>query len=123
MALVRTRAGINKTSSPAPADTYLQQNYFPNISDAALLEIRRERGIELMCEGLRFDDIRRWKAGQLMNMPYNGVYVHQMNTSYAMNGDGVLNVSFVTAAPASGAVPGIYYYTNNGTLVKLTHGA
>src|SRR5258708_967779 len=123
IALLRTRAGLTNTSYPATADTYLQQNYFPNISDAALLEIRRERSIELMCEGLRFDDIRRWKTGQLMNMPYNGVYVPQMNTPYAMNGDGVLNVSFVTAAPASGAIPGGYYYTINGTFVKLTQGA
>src|SRR5258708_28473254 len=73
-----------------------------------------------MCEGLGFDDIRRCKTGQLMNMPYNGVYVPQMNTPYAMNGDGVLNVSFVTAAPASGAIPGVYYYTITGTFVKLT---
>jgi hypothetical protein len=120
--LLRTRAGITNTTYPATADVYLQQNYFPTISDAALLEIRRERGVELMCEGLRFDDIRRWKTGNSMNMPYNGVYVPQLNTPYAMNGDGILNVSFVTATPTSGAIPGVYYYLINGTFVKLTQG-
>lgn len=30
-------------------------------------EVRRERRIELSAEGFRFDDIRRWKAGKLLN--------------------------------------------------------
>jgi hypothetical protein len=30
-------------------------------------EIRRERRIELACEGFRWNDIRRWKAGKLLN--------------------------------------------------------
>lgn len=31
-----------------------------------LNEIRRERRVELACEGLRWDDLRRWKAGKLL---------------------------------------------------------
>ena len=34
-----------------------------------LYEIRRERAIELAFEGLRWDDIRRWKAGALIENP------------------------------------------------------
>ena len=30
-------------------------------------EIRRERRVELACEGFRFNDLRRWKAGKLVN--------------------------------------------------------
>jgi hypothetical protein len=30
-------------------------------------EIRRERRIELAAEGFRFDDLRRWKAGKLLD--------------------------------------------------------
>lgn len=39
-----------------------------------LQEIRRERRVELVGEGLRFDDLRRWKAGHLLNnvMTYVG---------------------------------------------------
>lgn len=118
---LRARAGIANTAYPATADPYLQTTYFPNISDPALLEIRRERGVEMVCEGLRFDDIRRWKAGNLMTMPYLGVYVPQMNSPYAMNGDGVLNVSFVTAVP-SNPVKGVSYYLINGSFVSLTNG-
>ncbi|MBV8255237.1 MAG: RagB/SusD family nutrient uptake outer membrane protein [Chitinophaga sp.] len=121
IALLRARAGITNISYPATADTYLATTYFPNISDPALLEIRRERGIEFACEGYRFDDIRRWKAGYLMSMPYLGVYVPAMNTSYAMNGDGVLNVSFVSAVP-SNPVKGVFYYVIAGNSVMLTNG-
>jgi hypothetical protein len=119
--LLRARAGITNTVYPTSADPYLQHTYYPNITDAALLEIRRERGVELFGEGLRFDDIRRWKAGYLMTLPYLGVYVPQMNTPYAMNGDGVLNVSFVTATP-SNPLKGVTYYIINGTVVSLTNG-
>jgi hypothetical protein len=119
--LLRARAGIANTAYPSTADAYLKNTYFPNITDAALLEIRRERGVELVCEGLRFDDIRRWKAGTLMSLPYLGVYVPRMNTPYAMNGDGVLNVSFVTAAP-SNPIPGVIYYLITGSFVNLTNG-
>jgi len=118
---LRTRAGITSTVYPTTADPYLVNTYFPNISDPALLEIRRERGVELVCEGLRFDDIRRWKAGNLMSLPYLGVYVPAMNTPYAMNGDGVLNVSFVSAAP-SNPVKGVSYYLIAGSFVNLTNG-
>jgi starch-binding outer membrane protein, SusD/RagB family len=122
IAPLRARAGITGTAYPTTADAYLQSKYYPNISDAALLEIRRERGVELFCEGLRFDDLRRWKAGNLISLPYDGVYVPQLNTPYAMNGDGVLDVSFVTAAPTSGVIPGVAYYVVNGTTATLTQG-
>jgi len=121
IAPIRLRAGITNAAYPTTADPYLISTYFPNISDPALLEIRRERGVELFDEGLRFDDIKRWKAGQLMTMPYLGIYVPQMNTYYATNGDGVLNVDFVTTTP-SPAVKGVVYYTVPLTSVTLTNG-
>lgn len=120
--LIRLRAGITNADYPASPDKYLQSTYFPGINDAALLEIRRERGIELFCEGQRFDDIRRWKTGPMMSLPYLGVYVPEMNTPYAMNGDGVPNVAFVTAVPAK-QVPGVVYYLIAGGFVNLTQGA
>ncbi|HTI90602.1 MAG TPA: RagB/SusD family nutrient uptake outer membrane protein [Puia sp.] len=121
--LLRSRAGISNTSMPTVADPYMAAYFLNTISDPVLLEIRRERGVELMLEGFRFDDIRRWKMGKLMNMPYNGVYVPQLNTPYAMNGDGVLNVSFVTATPTSGAIKGVYYYLIDNKTVTLTQGS
>ena len=48
----------------------------PGISDAALLEIRRERGIDLALEGRRWDDLMRWKRGELLARPWRGMYVN-----------------------------------------------
>ena len=119
---LRARAGITNASYPTVADTYLQQNYFAGISDPVLLEIRRERGVELFMEGLRFNDICRWKAGPLMAMPYKGVFVPALNTPYAMNGDGVLDVSFVSAAPTGTTIKGVAYYLIDNKLVTLSQG-
>ena len=122
IAKLRARAGIANTTMPTVADAYMQQYFLNTGSDPVLLEIRRERGVELMLEGFRFDDIRRWKMGKLMNMPYNGVYVPQLNTPYAMNGDGVLNVAFVNATPTTGVVKGVYYDIIDNNTIKLTQG-
>src|SRR5690606_31671547 len=71
---LRSRAGITGglTTKPVEVDSYLQSTYFPDVSDPVILEIRRERGIELAMEGFRFYDIVRWKRGELMEMEWNG---------------------------------------------------
>jgi len=43
--------------------------------DPILWEIRRERGIELMAEGFRFDDLRRWKKMDYTNDPKLGRWI------------------------------------------------
>lgn len=43
--------------------------------DPVLWEIRRERRVELMAEGFRFRDIRRWKKGEYLNKVPKGVYL------------------------------------------------
>lgn len=105
---LRRRAGItgNTSTKPTVADTYLQANYFPEISDPVLLEIRRERGIELVLEGFRFNDIIRWKKGKLMEMQWNGFYVPALNQPLDLNLDSKMDVSFYqgTAPTASAGV-------------------
>ena len=66
---LRARAGITGglTTKPVTADPYLQTNYFPDITDPVLLEIRRERSIELAWEGFRFYDLIRWKEANYWN--------------------------------------------------------
>jgi hypothetical protein len=93
--LIRSRAGITDCSMPASADQYMQNTYFPDITDANLLEIRRERAIELCAEGFRFDDIKRWKRGELMTMEYQGIYVPSEGMELDLNEDGVMDVGFV----------------------------
>lgn len=107
---LRKRAGITGglTSKPTVVDNYLKTNYFPEISDPVLLEVRRERGIELCLEGFRFDDIVRWRKGELMKMEWNGMYVPSLNTPLDLNEDGVLDVAFYkTTSPTK--VSGVTY--------------
>jgi hypothetical protein len=107
---LRKRAGITGglSAKPTIADPYLQEKYFPNISDATLLEVRRERGIELCLEGFRFDDIVRWRRGELMQMEWNGMYVPELNTPMDLNEDGILDVAFYKTLPAN-RVAGVTY--------------
>jgi len=107
---LRQRAGITGglSNKPVTADPYLQTVYFPGISDAALLEIRRERGIELSLEGLRFDDIVRWKKGDLMTKVWNGFYVPALNVPMDLNDDGKPDVCFYQVMPAN-PVAGVNY--------------
>ncbi|HVS94879.1 MAG TPA: RagB/SusD family nutrient uptake outer membrane protein [Puia sp.] len=119
--LLRARAGIANTAMPVAADAYLQQTYFPDITDPVLLEIRRERGVELALEGFRYDDLFRWKAGSLLAMTYKGLYVPAMNTLYDLNGDGKPDVSFVSAIP-SNKVSGVYYFLIDNTQARLSQG-
>ena len=108
---LRARAGITGGLSikPIVADPYLVKNYFPNISDPTILEIRRERGIELSLEGFRFSDILRWKRGELMERPWNGFHVAALNVPMDLNEDGILDVAFYQGTRPTPAVSGVTY--------------
>jgi starch-binding outer membrane protein, SusD/RagB family len=121
IALLRKRAGITSTPYPLTADTYLQQNYYPDITNAVLLEIRRERGIELSLEGFRYDDLKRWRAGKLLENQYDGMYVPALNTLIDLNEDNKMDVSFVESIPAT-KVPGVYYFLVDNVQYKLSGG-
>lgn len=88
--LIRDRAGLAKTAHVklnTPIDPILNERY-PNIDAAnkgATLEIRRERRIELACEGLRYGDLMRWHVGDAIltsngkpNNIQRGIYVPKM---------------------------------------------
>ena len=113
---LRKRAGITGglTAKPTVVDPYLQAKYFPGISDPVLLEVRRERGIELALEGFRFDDIVRWKRGELMQMEWNGMYVPALDTPLDLNEDGILDVAFYKKLPTK--VPGVTYVDVSPTI-------
>lgn len=120
IAPLRQRAGVN-SSIPSTADTYLKSVYFPDISDKFLLEIRRERGIELVYEGMRYDDLLRWKKGNLLTMQWKGLYVPGKNIPMDLDGNGTLDVAFVDKVPAT-KIPGVFYYVIDGKASRLTEG-
>jgi hypothetical protein len=59
--------------------------------DPVLWEIRRERRVELMGEGFRFDDLRRWKKGHYLDKKQIGVWVRndRYGNALTINGGGV----------------------------------
>jgi hypothetical protein len=119
---LRRRAGITggTTAKPVVADPYFKANYFPEISDASLLEIRRERGIELVFEGLRFQDLIRWHKGELMDMQWNGFYVPSIDQFLDLNGDGKNDVYFYKVKPAT-LVNGVTYINVAPTVNGVTN--
>jgi hypothetical protein len=122
---LRARAGITGglATLPTTVDPYLQSVYFPGISSPVILEVRRDRGIELAMEGLRFYDIVRWSRGQLMEMEWRGIYVPQANTNIDLDENGTPDVNFFTiAVPTANRVPGVTYISVTGTDFKLANG-
>ncbi|PWV48266.1 RagB/SusD family nutrient uptake outer membrane protein [Chitinophaga sp. S165] len=119
---LRQRAGITGGlgAKPTVADNYLQTNYFPDITDAALLEIRRERGIELVLEGFRVHDLIRWKKGDLLSKSWNGMYVPALDTPMDLNGDGQYDVCFYKTLPAT-QIKGVTYINVSPTINGVTN--
>lgn len=77
--LIRGRVGmpnLNKDAANANPDPYLAAQY-KNVSGTnkgLILEIRRERRIEMVMESLRWNDLMRWKEGHLLAQPFLGMY-------------------------------------------------
>ncbi len=120
---LRARAGITGglTTLPTVIDPYLQANYFPDITNPVLLEIRRERGIELTLEGFRYNDLIRWKHGELLLQTWNGMYVPALNVPMDLNGDGVLDVCFYKTLPSQ-QISGVTYVNVSADPQKLANG-
>ena len=76
---------------------------YPNVTDKALLQIRRERRIELMGENFRWDDLMRWKAGQLIEQVQQGAYIDKFGV-FDISGDGIPEMG-IFKNEASNTVP------------------
>lgn len=92
---LRARAGLPNLTMGVAADPVLTANY-PSINNAVLLEIRRERRVELALEGRRLDDLSRWKAGKLMEKEPVGLYFPALGR-YDLTGDGVNDIFLIGA--------------------------
>lgn len=90
-------AGLSLTDANAQVDSFLS-SYYSHVESSAnqgiILEVRRERTVELYAEGLRQWDMLRWREGAKLVAASNGddgflgVYFPALG-EYDMNGDGV----------------------------------
>lgn len=121
---IRERAGI---TAPlllgAPVDAF-QQSLYDNVNDALILEVRRERRIELAFEGFRTNDLKRWKAGHLFRNTRYGIYIKGLEEYIDLDGNGTpdLYVYENTASIPSPQVPGVQYFRMAATH-KLSEGS
>ena len=123
--LLRKRAGVTGLLNMADANAnpckWLQTKEFgyPNLVENAakygndenlgvILEIRRERTVEFVMEGLRYWDIMRWKEGKVFEEDFMGMYVEA--GIYDLDEDGVNDYTFTTTS---------YTGPTAGTILKL----
>lgn len=88
--------GLSMDNANANPDRYLssEETGYPNVTGdnkGVILEIRRERAIELSQEGFRFDDLVRWKAGSCIDQELYGMYFPGPG-NYDLTGDDVADV-------------------------------
>lgn len=100
--VVRARVGmpeLNAANADANVDSFLASYYTDSHLEGAhkglILEIRRERTVELVNEGLRLWDMFRWHEGQqicpasnTMGAGFKGIWFPALG-EYDMDGDGV----------------------------------
>ena len=140
--LIRKRAGmpdLNLATANANPDPYLlsEETGYPNVTgtnQGVILEIRRERAIELFQEGYgRYFDLIRWKAGYCINQPFYGMYIPGPgnydfgdDSKYTLYlGDkpaGAYNQSFKLYDPAGEATGDMVYLVNPNTGAYATAG-
>jgi len=103
--LIRSRVSmpnLDMTSANQSPDAVLAALY-PNVSGSnqgIILEIRRERRIELVMEGFRWDDLVRWKAGKLLEPHFIGMYFPSLG-EFDLDGDGAPDLMLYTGTATS----------------------
>lgn len=99
---------LSLAQANANPDPYLAAMY-PSVDQGAnkgvILEIRRERRIEMLNEGLRWDDLMRWKEGDKIEQPMLGIYFSGLG-AHDFNNDGTPDV-YLHDGNASGAPKGV----------------
>lgn len=120
---LRERAGVNG-KAPLSSDPYLVDFYMNQTNDKWILEIRRERSIELIMEGFRYDDLMRWSLGDMLLGNWYGIYVPELYKYIDLDGDGKNDI-YVSdkSIPGNERTPGVdYIIPGEGSYIGLSNG-
>lgn len=103
-------SGLSMASANANPDPWLlsKEYGYPNLAAnhgaysnttnlGVILEIRRERTVELVMEGLRYWDIMRWREGKVFEQPFVGLYIPGPGL-LDLNNDGTDDYNIQTAS-------------------------
>lgn len=107
--VIRARVGMPAMATVPTAVDPLMEEYYPNAKGAqkaAILEIRRERAVELIAEGFRQWDLLRWGEGKWLTPKsvggFGGCYFPSLG-EYDLDGDGKNDLLLYTGTkPATG---------------------
>ena len=113
--LLRTRAGVDAPLNLATANSnpdgfltdpawggYRSPVLLADANLGVILEIRRERAVELCQEGHRYYDIMRWKEGQVFEKPFYGMYFAGTG-AYDVDNNGTKDIEIYTENATSSA--------------------
>lgn len=132
--LLRRRVGLPDAkldewlNNPDPVQLARYSN-IESTQKSAVAEIRRERRIELACEGVRYNDLMRWGCGKLLEVAPEGAYIPGYGL-YDITGDGIPDVGFfATKEDADAAIAKLpeesditTYLINDASTISLTEG-
>lgn len=113
---LRSRAGLpelDMEEANENPDPYLSspETGYANVAGAnkgVILEIRRERTLETLMEGLRYWDIMRWKEGKRFEKPIEGLYFAGTG-EYDLDGNGTADVYIYDSETAPGNKADVLY--------------
>lgn len=112
---LRDRAGVSNLSlsnANAHPDPYLLDPVtgYQNVTGTntgVILEIRRERTVELIMEGFRYWDIMRWHEGQRFTRTFYGMYFAGPG-NYDLNNDGTTDLCLWSGNKPATSAPIVY---------------
>lgn len=113
---LRARAGLpgldleKANSEPDPYLSSPETGYANVAGDnkGVILEIRRERTLEMPMEGLRYWDIMRWREGLRFEKPIEGLYFPGVG-EYDLDGNGTVDINIYDTETAPGNDANVLY--------------
>ena len=133
---IRDRVGMphmNLAQANANPDSFLKnkewggyQNVPSGGNEGVILEIRRERMVELAQEGHRYYDIIRWKEGKIFEQPLYGIYIEESVDGfvvYDFDRDGNNDLCVYQENKPNKVKATVFYKTGKDVILsKGTHG-